>query len=311
MSAPLRGGPDGRDIVFVGGTGRSGTHILGRLIGHHSHYADVPIEARFHCHRLGFADLLDGRVTLRTFMAKLRGFWWHRVRVDYQPRGLYNLMRKPRFDAAADRFEAAFHDDPVTACRELFLDLLWPDPAVSRKPGLVEMSSHNVREAQALLRLFPAASFIHTVRDGRDAAASVVTKTWGPSRLSPAIDWWADRLRLIDQGLRSTDDGAAFAVPEGQFQVIVLDELVEGDREAEYARLTAALPAGDDPGMRRFFETSMSPSAAHRRRWEQGLGGLGRRRINRKYEGTLKRLEREGNHVAERLWVAYRRGEAR
>lgn len=302
-----RGGPDGRGIVFVGGTGRSGTHILGRLIGHHSAYADVPIEARFHCHKLGFADLLEGRVTLATFMAKLRGFWWHRVRIDHQPRGLYNLMRHEQFDRAAERFEGAFHDDPVGACRELFLDLLWPLAERARKPGLVEMSSHNVRESQALLRLFPAARFIHTVRDGRDAASSVTTKTWGPSRLAPAIDWWAERLRQIDGGLRATDDGAGFALPVDQFEVIVLDELVSGDREAEYARLAAILPEGDDAAMRRFHEEQMSAAAANHGRWQRDLGRPARLRVNRKYERTLAALEREGNHVAPRLRASYER----
>ena len=115
-----------RDLVFIGGTGRSGTHALARLLGHHSHFADVPIEARFHCNKRGMPDLLEGRITLRGYLAKLRGFWWHRVRVDGQPRGLYNLLRRSEFDAATERFEAAFDGDPVGACRELYLDLLWP-----------------------------------------------------------------------------------------------------------------------------------------------------------------------------------------
>lgn len=307
MSASIRGGEDGREIVFVGGTGRSGTHILGRLIGHHGLYADVPIEARFHCHKLGFADLLEGRVTLATFMAKLRGFWWHRVRVDLQPRGLYNLMRRPEFDLAAGRFEDAFHDDPARACRELFCDLLWPTAERARKPGLVEMSSHNIREAQTLVRLFPRASFIHTVRDGRDAASSVVTKTWGPSRIGAAIGWWVDRLRWIDRGLHSTDDDAAFALPAGQFAVVLLDELVGPAREAEYEGLCAALPGGCDPAMRRFFDDRMSPEAANRGRWSQGIGRAARLRVNYRYERALRTLELEQNHAAPRLRAAFER----
>lgn len=310
MSALSRGGEGGREMIFVGGTGRSGTHVLGALIGHHSRYADVPIEARFHCHRLGFADLLEARVTLRTFMAKLRGFWWHRVRIDHQPRGLYNLMRQPAFDAAADRFEAGFHDNPVGACSELYCDLLWPVAERAHKPGLVEMSSHNVREAQTLLRLFPQATFIHTVRDGRDAASSVTTKTWGPARLTAAIDWWADRLRQIDRGLRTSDDGHALAIPAGRFELVVLDELVGGDREGEYGRLTAVLPGGDDPVMRRFFDERMSAASANRGRWARDVGTAGRIWINAKYERTLKALEREGNHVAPRLRASYERSGA-
>ena len=43
-------------LVFIGGTGRSGTHAMARLLGHHSRFADVPIEARFHCNKRGMPD---------------------------------------------------------------------------------------------------------------------------------------------------------------------------------------------------------------------------------------------------------------
>ena len=82
------------DLVFIGGTGRSGTHVLARLLDRHPRFAGVPIESRFHCNKRGMPDLLGGRVTLAAFVEKLRDFWWHRVRVDGQPRGLYNLLTR-------------------------------------------------------------------------------------------------------------------------------------------------------------------------------------------------------------------------
>ena len=109
--------PASSDLVFIGGTGRSGTHALAHLLGLHSGFADVPIEARFHCNKRGMPDLLEGRITLRSYLAKLRGFWWHRVRVDGQPRGLYNLLRRAELELALERFEGAYGDDPVAACR--------------------------------------------------------------------------------------------------------------------------------------------------------------------------------------------------
>jgi hypothetical protein len=51
----------------------------------------------------------------------------------------------------------------------------------------------------------------------------------------------------------------------------------------------------------------MSAGEAHRERWREGLGGLGRRRVQRKYERALARLEREGNHAARPLIDAYQR----
>jgi Sulfotransferase family len=295
------------ELVFVGGTGRSGTHILGRLLGSHPRFADVPIEARFHCNKRGFPDLLEGRVSLGGFLGKLRGFWWHRVRVDGQPRGLYNLMHRSEFDAAAARFEAGYHADPVGACAELFRELLWRVADEQGKPALVEMSSHNVKEAQALRRIVPAARFVHTVRDGRDAASSVTTKTWGPERIPAAIDWWAERLRAIDGGVRGDEDGAAWALSPDRLHTVVLDDLVGGDREDAYGSLLDFCGVGDDPAAREFFEGRVGADAAHRGRWSEGLGPLGRVRVRHKYERTLASLRDEGNHVAAPLIDAYER----
>ena len=293
------------NLVFVGGTGRSGTHVLARLLNRHPRFAEVPIESRFHCNKRGLPDLLEGRVTLAGFLSKLRDFWWHRVRVDGQPRGLYNLLTRRQFNAAVERFEVDYPSDPLPACRGLFVDLLWPLAAEQGKPGLVEMSSHNLREAQTLRQLFGEARFVHTVRDGRDAASSVSTKTWGPDSILKGIDWWTDRLRAIETGVRGTGDGAALSPAE--LCVVVLDDLVWGDRKGEYARLLDFLGVDDDAGMREFFDEQMHPGAAHLARWREGLGRIERWRVQRRYEAALKALERDGNHVARPLIDAYER----
>jgi hypothetical protein len=295
------------DLVFIGGTGRSGTHVLARLLDRHPRFAEVPIESRFHCNKRGMPDLLEGRVTLRDFLSKLRDFWWHRVRVDGQPRGLYNLLTRKQFDAALERFEVDYPSDPVPACRGLFVDLLASPAARRGKPGLVEMSSHNVREAHALRQLFAEARFVHTVRDGRDAASSVATKTWGPDSVVKGIDWWADRLRAIEVGVRRAGDGAARALSSAELCVVVLDDLVWGDRESEYGRVLDFLEVDDDPGMREFFEDQMRPAAAHLGRWREGLGRFERRRVQRRYEAALAALQQERNHVARPLIDAYER----
>jgi hypothetical protein len=297
----------GEGLVFIGGTGRSGTHTLAQLLGRHSRLADVPIEARFHCNKLGLPDLLEGRITPRSFAAKLRGFWWHRVRVDGQPRGLYNLMRRSEFDAALERFEAAYADDPVAGCRELFLDLLVPVAERAGKPGLVEMSSHNVRASQTLLRLFPEARFIHALRDGRDSAASVSGKTWGPRRVGAAIGWWAERLRAIEEGVRGSEDGAEFAIPARRFHVVLLEDLVGFERERSYERLLDFLELEDEPAPREFFAAEMTAERAHLGRWREQLRGPRRAWVQRRYEWTVAALEREGNHAAPVLRAALER----
>lgn len=300
-------GAEAPELVFIGGTGRSGTHALARLIGHHSRFADVPIEARFHCNKRGMPDLLEGRITPAAYVAKLRGFWWHRVRVDGRPRGLYNLMREADFEAAVSRFEEGYGADPIRACRQLVLDLLGGVAERAGKPGLVEMSSHNVKEAQTLLRLFPDARILHALRDGRDSAASVTGKTWGPSSVGAAIDWWANRLREIERGVRGEEDGAGYSIPADRFRVVLLDDLVGPDRKRTYTGLLEFLGVDDEPGLRAYFESSVNSEAANAGRWRTQLGPAARLTAARRYRRTVAALEREGNHAAPPLRAALER----
>jgi hypothetical protein len=301
--------PAEREVLFIGGTGRSGTHALARLVGHHSRFADVPIEARFHCNRLGMPDLIEGRVTVGRFLDKLRGFWWHRVRVDGRPRGLYNLSRRADFDRAVERFERAWADAPIEACRKLFCDLLWPVAERTGTPALVEMSSHNIKEAQTLRRLFPQARFLHALRDGRDAAASVSGKTWGPRSAVAAIGWWQERLAEIERGVRGEEDGAPYALPADRFRVVLLDDLVAHRREEEYADLLDFLGVGDEEAIHSHFDRELTAEAAHVGRWRTDLGPASRMRAQRRYRRAVAELERDGNHAAPVLRAALDREE--
>ncbi len=305
--------PENPDLLFVGGTGRSGTHVVSQLIANHSHWARVPIEARFHVNPQGFPDLLAGQVTPDQFLRKLKRFWWRRIRAgEVAPvvarriafgrkvRGLHKVVERDRFDAAVAEFEGTAGTDLELACRNLFLDLLWPVATEAGKPGLIEMSCFTIAESPTLIRLFPDAKLIHTVRDGRDAGSSKVSKRQKrshPRDGSEGIRWWEGRLRKIEAGVR--------ALPPGRLLTISLDELVDGDRESVYGELLAYLGLEDESGMRAFFEEEMSADAAHKERWREGLEPEQQEMLVREYEKTLDRLERENFHCAPQLRRAY------
>ena len=69
----------------------------------------------------------------------MKRFWWRRIRAgEVAPvvarriafgrkvRGLHKVVERDRFDAAVAEFERTAPGDLQLACRNLFLDLLWP-----------------------------------------------------------------------------------------------------------------------------------------------------------------------------------------
>jgi len=310
-------------LVFVGGTGRSGTHILSYLLDRHSRFHGVPIECRFHCNPKGLSDLVTGRTDPQSFLRKLRGYWWRRVRVGDRAyvkarwraigrggrvRGLHTIIAPDRFEEAVGRFATRCSDDVVQASRDLFFDLLQPLADEAGKPVLVEMSCFTIAAADGLARIFPEARFVHSVRDGRDSGSSKVSlrqKPHHPTDVTSGIDFWAERLRLAEEGVRRMDPA-----DRARLRVISLDELVWSDREGAYAELLELLGVADEPAVRAFFEDEMNADAAHRERWREGLSADEQAQIVRRYEAELERLEAEDYHCAPVLRRSYERERA-
>ena len=302
-------------IVFVGGTGRSGTHILARLLGAHSYYADVPIECRFHVNPRGFPDLLAGRVTKAQFLHKLRRFWWYRIKagepfpallprlpMGREVRGLHKIIERARFEEAVAVFDRNFEADQVAACRKLFEDLLWPLAEAAEKPGLVEMSCFTVAQAQTLMRIFPEAKVLHIVRDGRDAGTSKVGKRQKkehPETADQGVRWWLGRLTEAERG--------AQGVPPDRLLTISFDDLVEGDRETTYRGLLEFLGIDDEAGMRTLFESEVNAENAHRGRWRSGLSEPDQAVVADHYERALDEIDAGGFGTATLLRRVYDR----
>jgi hypothetical protein len=324
------------ELVFVGGTGRSGTTVISHLLDRHSRFFGVPIECRFHCNPKGLADVVAGRATVDQFSRKLRTYWWYRIRVGSgalvragavgrtrvalnragarlrgepeaagRVRGLHQIVPRDRFEEAIAGFEEASSRDLVQASRELFYDLLGPLATDAGKPALVEMSCFTIAAAPELARIFPEARFVHAVRDGRDSGVSKVElreKPHHPTDAASGIDFWADRLRRAEEGVRDLEAG-----DRERLAVVSLDELVWGDREGAYAGLLDFVGVADEPPMREFFDRRMTADAAHRERWRGGLDPAAQREVTARYEATLDLLEREGYHCAAVLRRSYER----
>lgn len=288
-------------IVFVGGTGRSGTHVVAKLLGKHPHYRTIPVECRFHVDADGFPGLLAGAVSKRRFMRRMRGFWWRGFQTS-RMRGMHRFIPRERYDAALAAFDERFDSEPEQACRALFLDLLMPHARVRERNGIIEQSCDTIAQAPTLVRLFPEARFIHVVRDGRDASASRVSQTRGivyPRTRMQGITWWERRLRAIDEGAR--------AIPEEALLELSLDELLEGPRRGVLGPITRFVGVRPSPNVRRFYRGQMTPAHANVERWRRGLSERRAQAIERRYREVLDRLEADGVTCAPLLRRTYER----
>ncbi|HEX2435222.1 MAG TPA: sulfotransferase [Solirubrobacterales bacterium] len=298
---------ESRDLVFFGGPGRArrGAQMVAQLLGSGSRYAVVPIDARLHCDTDGIGDLVEGRVSLKRFLLKLREIWWGGGGEGSGRGRLDQVVPADRFDAAVERFSASYLHDPLGASRSLFYDLLGPLAAADGKPGLVETSARNLHSAPVLARLFDEARFVHVVRDGRIAAFRLADTDWGPGDPVAGIDWWAERLRAVDGAVRGEEDGVSYSLGPQRLHVLVLDEMLSGDREPPYAALREFLGIDDEPPMREFLDRWLGPPDSERPVSGNGMSRWQRLRLRRKYERTLDALRDEGVHCAPQLIAAY------
>jgi hypothetical protein len=281
-----------RELIFVGGAAHSGSSAVARLLDAHPRLAALPAGARFLSDARGMPALLAGQLAPDEFAGRFRERWWDGA-------GGVGEERDPApAERQLARFRDAYHRDPLSACRELFSSLAAP---AGGERALVDASPGNLRQAQALVRLFPAARFVHVVRDGRDVAAAARDG----SGMAAGIRRWTAKLREIDAAIRGEEDGAAHPVAPERLCLVVLDQLVAGEREASYEALLGRLGLDDDPAVRWVLDQSLGPEQVGRGRWRERARGPAAWALGRRYRRALNGLAREGNHAAGPLLEAY------
>lgn len=284
-------GRAGTPPVFVGGTGRSGTTIVGQLIGHSATFELVPTEVRFHTDPGGLPDLVAGRIGVEEFADNMVRKWYRRRANRNGPRGVHVVADQQTFDAALARLRETFETDGVVAAGRFIHDLLDGVAERAGKPSWVEMTPPVAHAMDSLHRILPDAKFVHMMRDGRDVASSVVPRGWGPNDLPGAMEWWADEMIAIGR--------AEANVPADRLLRMRIESLVGPNRDAAYQRLCTFLGIDDDPGMRAFFDESVTGRKARRGRWRNERDEAELAEIEKLYEAALSRLEEAGVKLEE------------
>lgn len=192
-----------RQPIFIGGCPRSGTTLLGAMLGVGPQRLTVP-EAMFKFPLLARAD--RGAISVRAAREVLRSD--HRF-------DLWRVSVPDDEDPDAQVPVAQLLDQLVTSFGRR-VDKPDATTWIDHTPG-------NIRFARALLDVYPDARIVNLVRDGRGVAASVMPLDWGPNRMSDAAPWWATHVAM---GLALTAQ-----LGEEQVRTVHFEDLVEHPEE--------------------------------------------------------------------------------
>jgi Sulfotransferase family len=268
--------------IFVGGTGRSGTTVLGRLLGRRREYTVIPVEARFHCSPDGLPSVLSGRQTPERFAQRVLEEWFH---PPGGSRKLAAFIERDALEEALARFLAGAAESPVAAGRSLVEEIFGGYARSQDRRGWVEMTPINAMwGAPYLLRLFPELRFVNVIRDGRDVAASLIAVGW-LADAREALSWWEERM------LRG--HGQLAVLPAGSLLTVHFERLLVDDREGGLREIQRFMGSEDD-AMRRFFTRRMPPEEAHVGRWQTDFSERERELVATEYEAIRERLRTAG-----------------
>lgn len=163
--------------VFIGGCSRSGTTLLGALLGAHSRCICVP-EMPF-------------KFDLLTRLNWSSGVDWDELARLLKPMGKFRQWGiSARQVADVGKEEASDYPRTIDHIVALYVDRV----GKADVDHWVDHSPENIKNLNGLLAQFPDARFVHIIRDGRAVAASLLKLGWGPNTVPAVARHWAQAL---------------------------------------------------------------------------------------------------------------------
>ena len=281
--------------VFIGGTGRSGTTVLGDLLNEHSQVrTSNPTEIKFLANRGGFLDvvfgsmnsqlenrekisifhyrtyrqraqkdLLQRRERLEEFSEKLWQKWWQIDAPAPHGPGLHAGIEKKDLQEILNDYSRSIKKNPVKQAREFMVSFIDAQRKHKDEKYWAETTPMNISYSHRLIKLFPEAKFIVIRRDPRDVIASLLTKDWGPNSPLEGVEWIESRLKADHEALKS--------VPHNQVLFINLEDLVTNSPQESYNQILSFLQLQDEPAMRTFHTVNMTAENASSGRWRNEI----------------------------------------
>lgn len=183
---------EGSSPVFVIGSARSGTSILSQLI---REYLNISFgtESQFiiryfkRLHHYGDLTIDQNMKTLLSDIGEERCFKrWKKFGYQIDPDRIFNRIHEKSYAG--------------------LLDAIFTDLAVHNKMGRWgDKTPEYIYDLDILHTLFPAARFVHIVRDGRDVALSTFKIHFGAKNIGVAALEWNRQMECVSQFKKRVD----------------------------------------------------------------------------------------------------------
>ncbi len=208
--------------IFIGGCDRSGTTLLGDLLGASREAFATPESQFVHdlAHRMASGAFTDAEAAAAWLLEEFRFAAWG---MDVDRTALARLIDLEDPRGTVERLIHAY------VARRL--------PEKASVKAWVDHTPDNFKHYALLKALFPEARFVHIVRDGRAVCHSITGLDWGPNNAYAATRHWSERLR------QATTVEVAEA---GRCLVVRYEDLVAAPEEV-LRELSQALEIAFDP----------------------------------------------------------------
>ena len=163
--------------IFIGGCSRSGSTLLGAMLGSHTECLCIP-ESQFKIDvlRYSYQDKSDSNV--QHFINKIKRHERFKLGFDVDLDSALLPENGSSFPGLIRSIVRKYGEK-----RGKFNPKIWIDHTPS-----------NIRHVSTLFELFQEAKMIHIVRDGRAVAASIMRLDWGPNTINKAAHFWVERV---------------------------------------------------------------------------------------------------------------------
>lgn len=162
--------------LFIGGCSRSGTTLIGAMLGNHPAVITTPeSHFKYRVYRDFGGQIDDGNIR-RALDAVIRHWRFRIWELDVDRADILARISRPTYAELLCRIVERYAEQTGSPGARIWLD----------------HTPENTTYGTTLLEIFPQARFVHIVRDGRGVASSILPLDWGPNTVTRAARWWVE-----------------------------------------------------------------------------------------------------------------------